>query len=427
MRSKIVAVRMSIGVLFVLLGAGISPDPALLAQGRAVPVKDALDMYERGDRMVLTGFTSAVSAQRLLSEIEKVAPAWIKAAGKTAAPRRRLIVATFALEGAKAATLGRGAVPLIEWACDKLRPPYGEDVPLPAERIWHQAALAVLESRGSYRDVMAHLWHLNTRFRDEPQALLARAWMKQGEWEAIPAEVEALPRADSFDYRFPNGAIGGAMPLYADTFFSSVDRWWSVYPQPDRPRVPPEFREPLLPPLPPLDLYGSIWTTPDQPRDVGRRVIREYERAAESPAVAAEARLRIGYLLFVDGRGEEALPQLAEVSGLTRDRVLLHLADLFMGWTHQRAGRKLEAENAYRRALRVVPSSQTTSLWLAMLLQEQGRLTEAQDLMDTSLAASPKEPDPWPLFGQGSFRHWPALIDRLRGDLWTVTQPARSY
>lgn len=426
MRALRRAALLTAAVAFVLAG-GLSRPP-LHAQTRTVTVLQALDMYERGDQDVLTAFGRSGLCGGVLDEFHRSASRWIGARGKDAAPRRRLVVATFALDAAK----GGGCWGLIEWACDQLRPPHNVKKPLPEERLWQEAALAELESQAPYYVVQAHLWHLNTRFKDEPLALLARGWAKQGEWEAIPRELAAIPSAALLDFNRPNrGASNGLFnelggessdvrprPIsYQDFGFNPL--------RPDTARLSQDAFFPRPPTTPPVDLGGTIWTKPDDYREVGERVIRTYEKALASPTVAAEAHLRIGYLRLVSGKSEDAFVHLDKVFALTQDRDLLYLADLFMGWAAERAGHLDRAEAAYRSAMTRVPSARTAVMWLAAALQSRGQLGDAQALVDASLASPSTIPDPWPLFGKGDMRRWPATMDRLRAALWSGSSRGR--
>src|SRR6185295_6663214 len=97
------------------------------------------------------------------------------------------------------------------------------------------------------------------------------------------------------------------------------------------------------------------------------------------------------------------LPHFAEAQKLSDDPAQLYLIELFSSWNHDRGGRLAEAESAYRRAIGRRPSGRTAAMWLATLLQSQGKLGEAQEIMDRALAESSTSPDPWPLFAQGEF------------------------
>jgi tetratricopeptide (TPR) repeat protein len=391
----------------------VSAVSALNAQTRSVTLAEALDLYERGDRNVLPALRR-IDSSALLLNLRKAAPAWIKARGPSESPRRRLVMASFALEASADATF---PIALIEYACDQLRPPNGPKVPLPAERRWHEAALAVIEAKGSFEQVQDHLWHLNTRFKNEPYALLADAWRRQAEWEALPELVAQIPSAGDLPTIVPPGQRAqeriiarGESPFEPMPYRRNATlRAPTAF---DR-----AFNRVALPPAPRSDVSNSVWTTPDQKRDVGRGVIRAYEKAAANPASGAEARLRLGYLQLVSGKPVDALAQLSQVPALTHENAVLYLCDLFVGWASERLDRMSDAEAAFRRALDRAPSGRSAAIWLAGRLQAQGKLAEAQDVVDATLAASGAA-DPWPAFAQGAFRRWPVLIEALRTALW---------
>lgn len=88
--------------------------------------------------------------------------------------QRRLAVATFALE---VVMLRRNSLfhdsgkLLLEWACSLLR---RDATPLPAERVWHLAAIGVVEGSADGRVLDTHLDHAEKRFPKEPRFVLAR-------------------------------------------------------------------------------------------------------------------------------------------------------------------------------------------------------------------------------------------------------------
>jgi hypothetical protein len=412
--------------LAMLLPSGPGGSSTVLAQATNITLIQALDRYEQGDREVLGAIARIENGTALYLNLQKYGLKWAKANGDAAKPRRLLVMATFALEAAgNSAVQTPVALQLIELGCDRLRPPNGPATPLPAERLWHRAALGVLEAKGNYMSVMAHLWHLNRRFKDEPSVLLARAWMKQAEWEAIPGELAGMSMP--FDIiRQPGMGVGnfanrvavrqGLAPGYYGSGGHGLAGLF-LY-GPNGPRGANTSSAPR-------DITSSIWSKPEEKVSVGGRVIREYEKALAEPSVAPEAHLRLGYLYYVSGKTELSRSHLADAQRTNTAPDQLYLIELFTGWGEERAGRLEEAEAAYRRALVHVPFGRTAVTWLAALMQGRGRLADAQKFMDESLAATGKMPDPWPLFAQGDFRHWAPTMEKLRGELWAAG-PSRS-
>jgi hypothetical protein len=420
----------AIGLALVVL-SHVTESSTVRAQAVNVSLTQALDRYEQGDRAVLGAIARIDNGAALYLNLQKYGLKWAKATGDAAKPRRLLMMATFALEAAGNSSVSTtSALQLIELGCDRLRPPNGPAQPLPAERLWHQAALGVLEAKGNYMSVQAHLWHLNRRFKDEPQALLARAWVKQAEWEAIPGEVAAMSMP--FDIIRQPGMGGGNFAYRAAVsqglapgFYGSgsgslagggVARLFLS--GPNGPRGPGTTARPR-------DLTTSIWSKPEEKVNVAGRVIREYEKALSVPSVAPEAHLRLGYLHYVAGKTELSRSHLADAERLTTAPDQRYLIELFRGWAAERELNLEAAEAAYRRALVHVPYGRTAATWLAALMQGRGRLADAQNFVDASLAATGKTPDPWPLFAQGDFRNWAPTMEKLRGELWAAG-PSRS-
>ena len=407
------------------LATGVTDSSTVQAQTTNVSLTQALDRYEAGDRAVLDAIARIQDGTALFSNLEKYGPKWTKALGESKKPKRLLVMATFALEAAgNSAVRSDAALRLIEFGCDRLRPPHGPAQPLPAERLWHQAALGVLEAKGNYFSVMAHLWHLNRRFKDEPRAQLARAWMKQAEWEAIPGELAGMSMPfdvirqpgmsrPTFAYRAAMNA-GLAPAFYGNGGFGLAGLFLAG---PFGPKGPGTTSRPR-------DITTSIWSRPEQKINVAGRVIREYEKALTEPSIAPEAHLRLGYLYYVSGKTELSRFHLAEAQRTNTAPDQLYLIEVFNGWGEEREGRLEEAEAAYRRALLHLPFGRTAVTWLATLMQGQGKLDEAQKIIDESLSATHKMSDPWPLFGQGDFRHWAPTMEQLRGELW-ATAPRR--
>jgi len=410
--------------LALLLPSGLGGSPTVHAQTTNISLTEALDRYEQGDREVLGAIARIENGAALYLNLQKYGLKWAKAKGDAAKPRRLLVMAAFALEAAGNSSVQTTvALQLVELGCDRLRPPNGPAQPLPAERLWHQAALGVLEAKGNYMSVQAHLWHLNRRFKDEPQALLARAWVKQAEWEAIPGEVASIPA--SFDIIRQPGIGGGTLAYraavrqgIAPTWYGSGGHGLAGLFLANLPRGPGMSAAPR-------DITTSIWSKPEEKVKVAGRVIREYEKALSEPSIAPEAHLRLGYLHYVAGKTELSRVHLADAERMTNAPGQLYLIELFRGWAAEREGNLEEAEAAYRRAIVHVPFGRTAVTWLAVLMQGRGRLGDAQNFIDASLAATGKMPDPWPIFAQGDFRDWGSTMEKLRGELW-AGGPSRS-
>ena len=194
---------------------------------RTASVKDLLDRYLSGQfAQVVEAFTEEVDYGVILKELQRDGPGWIDAGGAPARERREIAAATFALEAARAGewhewkliqkqpqmcaggecvqppnVLYWKAPPLlIEWGCALLRK---HSAPLPIERWWQLAALAVAQrsedsqflvgdtkiGRGigageivNTQDEIKHLDHVAARFPGERRFLLAQGIARDNDW-----------------------------------------------------------------------------------------------------------------------------------------------------------------------------------------------------------------------------------------------------
>ncbi len=91
-------------------------------------------------------------------------------------PRRRLVAATFALETARAGLDHEWAnsVDLIDWGWTQLSK---ERQPLPAERLWHLAAIALFQGALDVDELETRIGRLKSRFPDDPHVVLAQGWL----------------------------------------------------------------------------------------------------------------------------------------------------------------------------------------------------------------------------------------------------------
>ena len=218
-----------------------------------------LDRYISGDFAgVATELDRTKDFDEILKGLKKDASAWMAAGGAADRDRREMAAATFALEAGRAGELDdwklvqkwmgleniywHAPAQLVEWGCALLR---GRATPRPIERVWHLAALAVVdrandfefligspwEGRANRKDEIVHLAHAVQRFPYERRFALAQGIA--AEWRLFPtkragaAEVqkifetlrddesvgaEASVRLGLLLYR--NDNVAGAMSLF---------------------------------------------------------------------------------------------------------------------------------------------------------------------------------------------------------------------
>lgn len=177
-----VAKRCTGVLLAVCLATTASARPA--GQDVTVSAADLLEYYNLGEYdAVQTALTRAASGDLgiFLQGLRRDLAAWITADGIALASRRRLVVAALSLEVAHAGleTQWARSEQILEWACELLRT---ERKPPPAERIWHQAALALIEGARDIATLTIHVVHMKTRFPDEPRILMARVFEKETDY-----------------------------------------------------------------------------------------------------------------------------------------------------------------------------------------------------------------------------------------------------
>jgi hypothetical protein len=343
------------------LAAGCAAAPLALAGAQRLVVRpsatdnefsELLDRYARGDTVVRR--EAGGSTLELQRQLRRVGSSWIGPRNTPDGARRRLAVATFALEVIDAhfeTAWRRGfSGDLLEWSCGLLR-----DVPAsPGERTWHMAAVVLLERASAFRLIrgpvsvngnsafVTHVAHAERRFPGDGRWLLARA---------MDAEHATWP---------------------------------------------PAIDEDILRPLP----------------DAENRIRSRLEAAFEHPDVAAEAHLRWGYFHVRRGRWERALAEFDAV-GEPADRALRYWLHLFRGQTFVRLHRAPEAVASYRLALSAFPDAQAATLALSSMLLRDGQHAEASGLTTRLLAATVTD-DPFRIYGFPASRDWPALVRGLR-------------
>jgi tetratricopeptide (TPR) repeat protein len=132
------------------------------------------------------------------------------------------------------------------------------------------------------------------------------------------------------------------------------------------------------------------------------------------PRIGAEARLRLGYVLWAAGKDEESRTELEAAVTATSDPDLRYLARFLLGSTAMTRDDFEEAKRQFALALETRPNSQSAALALATLHLKDGEAARAYDLAEASFAKRPHDNDPWRLFLDGHHPHLPVLLADLR-------------
>ena len=326
---------------------------------------DLLDRYDRGDRdAVIEIFKGATDAVSIRNDIEKNGAAWAAAAGPAREPHRRLVAATMALELANSRMHDKWLKlrELVEWGCQLLR----RGPPTEGERLWQRASIAVAE--GALDSEV--LFNLESSLRTYSHASHAQ--------QRFPADARI-----AFVSRF---AVESPTRLGSATV---------------RPGHEIGLDEPAR------SFYAAALDT------AARRLMPLFN----DPEVGAEAALRVGHLLLIELRLDQALAALDVAAKRSQSDYVTYLAYFLKGRTLERQDKPDEAEQAYARAVAAVPNAQSAALADAALLMRRGRTDEANALVAASFNARPRPPDPWRLFPMGDYYRWPAEIAALRAEL----------
>lgn len=341
----------------------VDSTPATIPSGVSASVLEAMDLYERGDPAGRPlAFDSVRAFASSFENLRKAAPAWIGADPSQPA-RRRLAIATYALDLINAnpnvvadgpagrfadealrtladlrALASPSASDVVEWACSVLR----KESPLPAERTWHVAAIAALERFRGQSALDSHIAHAESRFPKDPEWALARA---------VSQELQTWPdHRDEEDYQPPSGLTAS-------------------------------------------------------------RIEAHLEEAARFTATRQEAHLRWGYFELRRGRAAEALTHFAQ-AGEPGDVVLQYWLHLFKGRALERVGRLDDAIASYRLAFSDVPYAQSATTALAVALVANHQADEAAALTNRMLSVRPPL-DPWNFYTFPATRLWQKLMSQI--------------
>jgi VWFA-related protein len=143
-------------------------------------------------------------------------------------------------------------------------------------------------------------------------------------------------------------------------------------------------------------------------------VRRQYEALIGMPAVAAEARVRLAWLLHRIGRHDDALARLDEVDVEPLDGSLRYLQHLFSGHVMNALGRPDDATVAYRAARAIAPDAQSAQVALMNGLLARGDRAGAETVAEVIQRQRSTDFDPWWMYWQGQYRLYGQAMARIR-------------
>lgn len=338
--------------------------PTRVAGGQGaveMPTGAMFDRYAAGRLTV--GALGVDTILPFIAQLHRTAVLWIGPATAPDAGRRRLAVATFALEldAANLDSLWQPGVgnDLIEWACGLLR----SGPAMPAERGFYVAGMALLERIHEIR-VNVTTNSAGQRVRDNNDAAI--------KFHAAHAEG-----------RFPGDPQWALSRAVAE----ELPTW----------------------PAPRDEDKLSVAA------NVESRIRARYRDAMALDTARDEAHLRFGYFELRRGRTAEAMTEFDQVNPSAADPTLRYWLHLFRGRALARMNRTSEAAASFRRAVAEVPGAQSATIALAVMLAADRQTSDGSDLVGQMLLLREPPRDPWTIYEFPTTRHWKMSIETLRG------------
>ena len=360
---------------------------------------DLIQLYDRGEYARVAARLETLSDLRpFADDLSGAGENWVRAGPPAERPRRRLVVASLALETAAihAEQHWYALKPAVEWACPLLG---SSGPPSRGEHRWHSAAIAVIQGAGDVDFLIGGVNNLRTPLKSE----LAR--IHAGTFDHLRHARKRFP-AD------PRWQLAEALALEAEA-------WPLIW------RVAPDNLNELEAASKRVQHARDARLKASREDEVAFHTLRtiqlldrsvdRWRKLQGNPQIGAEVDLRLGYAQMRLGRRSQALASFRRVEAST-DPDLRYLARLFAGWTQEEAGSGESAIAAYRGALAILPMAQSAALPLAARLHLSGQREESARLIE-QLAVAPAARDPWRLFGRGDYRLWPDFVAELRASL----------
>ena len=137
----------------------------------------------------------------------------------------------------------------------------------------------------------------------------------------------------------------------------------------------------------------------------------KYRRAVALAPELGEARLRLGRVLYDQGRHDDAVSALEPALTSPHDTWIRYLGHLFAGAACERSGRVADATAHYRTSMEIRPAAQTAAVALSFLLRQQGESGTAREALSPLMSAVKEEAqDPWWDYFYGLWRHVPVAL-----------------
>ena len=144
----------------------------------------------------------------------------------------------------------------------------------------------------------------------------------------------------------------------------------------------------------------------------------KYRRAVALAPELGEARLRLGRVLYDQGRYDDALSALEPTLTPPHDTWTRYLGHLFAGAACERSGRLADATAHYRTSMEIRPEAQTGAVALSFLVRQRGESGMAREALSPLMSAVKEQgQDPWWDYYYGQWRHVPVALLAMRHEV----------
>jgi tetratricopeptide (TPR) repeat protein len=148
-----------------------------------------------------------------------------------------------------------------------------------------------------------------------------------------------------------------------------------------------------------------------------RQAETRFRRALDERPAFVEARIRLGRVLLMRGRGREAAEELRRASTGTDEDLLKYFSAMFLGAAEEAIGNGDAAAALYDRASSLYPNAQSPHLAQSALARRRndraGALSAIERVFQRA-AADPDGDDPWWKYDLAAGRHADTLLTALQ-------------